>query len=240
MTDLKALEKYYEKLKINAPKTYESYLAERTKHEDVSYYDTLGKAKTKRALSDAEYGSSASALLASGLAASGYRDYLESRAETALSDSTANALEQRALGEYRGRAGYERYLSDYNSLQTKISDGLIKDISSGYDFDLDHALERAVSAGLSKTIAYSTAQTAVRLAKLNAYNEALTFAKANKLTAKRAKEYAKSLGLDEIYAERVYDEMSLFNEEDREFLASMTPNQYYNYIMERAKKEKKG
>ena len=66
------------------------------------------------------------------------------------------------------------------------------------------------------------------------------FAKLNKLSAKQAKEYAKKLGLDEKNAERVYEEVSVFNKEERELLNSMTPNQYYNYIISRANKEKKG
>lgn len=235
-----ALEKYSEKLKENAHKSYESYLAERAKDKDVPYYDTLRTAKTKRALSDAEYGTGASRLLSAGLSTSGYRDYLEGRAEENALDEAAYAERERALDEHQAKSGYEAYLSDYAGLQTKISESLIKDISRGYDFDFDNALGRAASAGLSATLAYSTAAEAVALAKRNAYNEALTFAKLNKLSAKQAKEYAKKLGLDEKNAERVYEEVSVFNKEERELLNSMTPNQYYNYIISRANKEKKG
>lgn len=237
---MKELEKYSEQLKINAPKSYESYLSERAKHEDVPYYDALRAAKTQSALTDADYGTAASRLLSRGLTASGYSDYLESRSASALAQSTDSAEHARALEKYRANAGYERYLSDYNSLQSKISEGVIKEISGGYDFDFEKALERAVSAGLSKTLAYSTAAEAVRLAKLNAYNEAITFAKLNMLSPYRAKEYALSLGLDEAYAKRVYDEISVFDEDEKKFFSSMSASQYYDYITNKAQKEKKG
>ena len=233
---MQTLKKYSEKLKENAPKSYEGYLNSLAKRGDVSYYDALRAAKTKKAKGGAAYGASGSALLSAGLADSGYRDYLESLSDASFAHAGKSAEGERELASYRERGGYEKYLSAYNSLQTKISEELIREIAEGYDFSTDRALERAVAAGLSDTLAYSTATEAVRQAKLNAYNEAVTFAKLNKLSPKRAKEYAKNLGLDEKDAERVYDEISLFNKNERGFLYSMSANQYYNYILSKSKK----
>ena len=237
---MQALKRLTEELKKNAAKSYETYLAEQGKDRDVSYYDALSEANTKRALTDADYGTDAAGLLSSGLSSSGFRDYLESRSEQTLAGSVRAADGERALEEYRTRSGYESYLSDYNNLQLKISEELIKSISNGYDFNYQRAFDKAVAAGLSATLARSTAAEAVSLAKLTVFNEAITFAKLNKLSADQALEYAKSLGLSKAYANRVSNEIATFNNEEKSYFSSMSANEYYNYIIEQSKKSKKG
>lgn len=237
---MQALKRLTEEFKKNSAKSYETYLKEQGKDRDVSYYDALSEANTKRALTDADYGASAEGLLSSGLSSSGFRDYLESSSEQTLTGRVRAAEEERALEEYRTHSGYERYLSDYNSLQSKISEELIKSISKEYDFDYENAFDKAVAAGLSETLARSTAADAVTLARINAFNEAITFAKINKLSANEAKKYAKSLGLSEVYAERVYNEISVLNDDEKKFFSSMSPEQYYDYIVEQFKEAKKG
>ena len=46
---MQTLKKYSEKLKENAPKSSEGYLNSIAKRGDVSYYDALRAAKTKKA-----------------------------------------------------------------------------------------------------------------------------------------------------------------------------------------------
>ena len=71
---------------------------------------------------------------------------------------------------------------------------------------------------------------------LNIALNAVAFAKANNLTAKRAKEYANYLGLDETYAERVYEEISTYMRDGYDFYSSMSSSDYYDYIMSQSKK----
>lgn len=225
-----------DKIKSNAPNSYSSYLAKEGKNELYDYYDSIRQAQTTRALSDSDYGKVASSLLSSGLSQSGYSDYLKSNADKSYIKSIAYAEEEKMTDEYKNKSGYEKYLSDFDALQNKIAKSLIESIGKGTNFDYNNAFEKAISAGLEKTLAEQTAYKAISEAKNNTYLAAITFAKANSLTPKKAKEYAKFLGLDDITAERVYQEISVFNKEEKEFYSSMSPEDYYQYILSQSKK----
>ena len=80
-----------------------------------------------------------------------------------------------------------------------------------------------LSIGLNETV--SSAKSGA--AKLIAY--------AKDVSPKTAKDYAKSLGLDEIYAEKVYNSISTFTKEERDFYSSMTADTYYDYIMSKSR-----
>ncbi len=225
-----------DKIKSNDKKSYLTYVYESGNHGIYDYYDKERKAKTDYALSDADYGAAASKLLSSGLSNSGYSDYIKSATDKSYAKSISSAVGARMADEYKNRSGYEKYLSDYDTMQSKIAQSLLKSIGDGNDFDFDRAYEKAISAGLSKSLAAATASQAILLAKRNTYLNAVAFAKANNLTAKKAKEYAKFLGLSEIYAERVYREVSEFGKEEKEFYSSMSPDDYYNYILSQSRK----
>lgn len=225
-----------DKLKSNEAKSYFEYVSESGKDSLYGYYDKAREAKTALRLNDADYGASAASLLSAGLSNSGYRDYLKSRADRSYRESLGIAEEAKKTDEYKNRSGYEKYLSDYDSVQKKISDSLIESIGKGNDFDFNRAYSKAVEAGLSDTMARITANRAILLAKNNTYLGAVAFAKANNLSAKKAKAYAKFLGLSEIYAERVYQEISTFTKEEKEFYSSMSAEDYYKYIMSKSKK----
>ena len=224
-----------DRLKSNEAKSYLEYVSENGKDGLNGYYDKARDAKTALTLNDADYGASASSLLSAGLSNSGYRDYLKSRADRSYIESLELAEEAKKTDEYKNKSGYEKYLSDYDFVQKKISDSLIESIGKGNDFDFNRAYSKAVEAGLTDTMAKITANRAISLAKNNTYLNAVAFAKANNLSAKKAKAYAKFLGLSEIYAERVYQEISTFTREEKEFYSSMSAEDYYKYIMSRSK-----
>lgn len=225
-----------DKLKSNNPKTYLAYLSEDGANGNFAYRDRIATAKNEKALSDSDYGAVASMLLSSGLSNSGYQDYLKSQADKRYLASTAIAENRKKTDEYKNLSGYEKYLSDYDALQNKISKSVLKAISEGGDFNFNNALAKAISAGLSKHLATETASEGVRLAKEQAYISALAFAKANNLTAAKAKDYALFLGLDDNYATRLYDEISTFSENEKAFYSSMSAEDYYNYIMSQSRK----
>lgn len=228
--------KTLDKLKSNSKKTYLTYMSDFGKDSLSAYYDKARSAKTDYMLSDADYGVTASKLLSSGLTDSGYSDYLESVGDKSYAARIAQAEGARMADEYKNRSGYEKYLSDYDAMQSKIAQSLLKSIGDGNDFDYGRAFEKAVSAGLSETLAAATASKAILLAKKNTYLNALAFAKANNLSAKKAKEYAKFLGLSEIYAERIYREIAEFDKEEKQFYSSMSADDYYNYILSQSRK----
>lgn len=228
--------KYKERLKENEADSLYAYLAKNGAREEEGYYDTVGKAETVKSLSDTNYGARASSLASSGLSGSGYEDYLSSLNEKSYKESVANAERTREADKYRNVSGYEKYLSDYDALQSKISSNVISSIITSGSFSLDAAYKAAVDAGISKEYALNTASEGVRLAKEAAAQEAITFAKLNGLSPSVAEKYAKSLGLDDTYAKLVYNEISTFTEEEKDYYSSMSADGYYDYIMSQANK----
>ena len=225
-----------DKIKSNKAKSYLAYLSEDGSNGLYAYRDKLSAAKAEKAMGDSDYGAAASMLLSSGLSNSGYGDYIKSQAEKRYLADISAAENQLKTAEYRNVSGYEKYLSDYDALQSKISKSVIKSISEGADFSFENALDKAISAGLTKNAASNAATEGIRIAKENAYLSALAFAKANNLTAKKAKDYVLFLGLDDRYAERIYDEISTYSQNEKEFYSSMSADAYYDYIMSQSKK----
>ena len=217
-------------LNKNEEDSYYAYVSKNGIRKTENYYDTLAKSDTVRTLSSTDYGAGADYLASSGLNASGYEDYLKSQNQSRYNASLYSAEEEKSLDEYRNRRGYQEYLSDYEKLQSSISESLIKSIASKKNFNYADALSEAVRAGISKDLAYFTASAAVKKAKENTVKEAIGFAKLNNLSAKEAKNYAVSLGLDERYANMVYEELSNLTEAEKSFYAKMTADEYYEYV----------
>lgn len=214
----------------NEEDSYYAYVSKNGIRKTENYYDTLAKSDTKRTLSSTDYGSDADHLASLGLNASGYEDYLKSQNHSRYNASLYSADHEKTLSEYRNQRGYQDYLSDYEKLQTSISESVIKSIASKRNFNYADALNEAVRAGISKDLAYFTASAAVKKAKENTVKEAINFAKLNNLSAKKAKSYAISLGLDERYANMVYEELSNLSEAEKSFYAKMTADEYYEYV----------
>ena len=226
---------YRESLKQNEKRTYEDYISKEGIRTKESYYDSLLSAKTEKSLNNTNYGSRASNLYSAGLSASGYEDYLKNNIESQYKTNLNKSDRELLIGEYRNKSGYENYLTQYKALQEKISQSVISEFAKGNDFNYENAYAAAVKAGVSKALASFTASSAVRAAINASIEQAVIFAKANNLSAKKAKEYAKSLGLEEMYAEKVYDSISTFTKEEKDFYSSMSAENYYDYIMSKSK-----
>ena len=217
-------------LNQNEEDSYYTYVSKNGIRKTENYYDTLAKSNTERILSSADYGARADYLASSGLNASGYEDYVKSQNQSRYNASLCSAEHEKRLSEYKNQHGYQDYLSDYEKLQTSISESVIKSIASKRNFSYTDALNEAVRAGVSKDLAYYTASAAVKKAKDNTVKEAIGFAKLNNLSAKDAKSYAVSLGLDERYSNMVYKELSTLSDAEKSFYAKMTADEYYEYV----------
>lgn len=220
----------------NRADNYFTYVTKHGIRTNEKYGDTIAKANTDYAVSSSNYGARAQSLADSGLNGSGYEDYLKSESAKASAKTRKNAELTKKVDEYKNKKGYENYLSDYNTIQSKISESVIEKIGSGTNFSVEHAFEEAVRAGMSKELAYITAQNAVLKAKENTMENAVKFAKINNLTPAKAREYALSLGLDASYAEQVYNELSSLTEKEKNFYSSMSAKDYYNYLQSQANK----
>lgn len=228
--------KHKEKLKENAKKSYVSYIGENGNFNEESYRDSLRSADTAEKLSSSDYGALSESLYQSGLSSSGYEDYLKTEAYRAAEKEKLTAQRKLKEGEYENIHGYEKYVSDYNSLQTKLSKSVIELIVENRGFDYDEAFKTAVDAGIGEDMAHYTASQGVALARRKAINDAITFAKLNGLSAYRAKKYAMDMGLEEFYAEEVYNAMATFTDVEKDYYSSMSPDGYYQYIMSQANK----
>jgi len=214
----------------NEKDSYYAYLSKSGIRKEEKYYDALAKADTDRALASSDYGARAEALTSSGLNASGYEDYIKSMSEERYSDKVRDAERQRSVNEYKNVQGYRDYVSNYEKLQSDISESVIKQIASKRNFNYKDALDEALRAGISRDLAYTTASIGIKRAKENTVKAAVSYAKLNSLSAKKAKAYALSLGLDETYAEKVYMEIANLSNYEKQFFSSMTAGDYYNYI----------
>ena len=232
-------EKYRESLLKNDRKSFEEYLKENSSFGESRYSDALTEAATKLHLGSSDHGATASDLADRGLSSSGYADYLSGKAIRDYENAALSA--KRRLEADRGEelSGYEKYISDYDSMQKKISKSVIESIKNSSEFDLEKAYETAVRAGLAEPLAFESAAAGVAGAKEKAYQDALLFVKLNAFTPKRAEEYAKSIGLDDRTAKRLYDELAQFKHIDSLFLDGMSSEAYYYYVMSQAQAKSK-
>ena len=228
--------RYKEKLKENAKKSYASYIGENDNFGKEGYGDAIRKIETEESLASTDYGALSESLSGAGLSVSGYEDYLKSAASRAKEKGALSAQRRLKEAEYENVSGYGKYISDYNALQSKLSQSVIDAIIEQGSFDYDDAFRMAADAGIAEDMAYYTATRGVALSRKKAINDAITFAKLNGLSPLRAKKYAMDMGLDEFYAEQVYDAMSTFSDVEKDYYSSMTTDGYYQYIMSQSKK----
>ena len=229
--------KKYEKLLLeNEKDSYREYVAKNGVEADALYQDAAAAAKNEAMRSGAKYGAQGEAFFSTGLSTSGYADYINGIAKENYRRGLGYAEHLKALGGYQNTTSYEAYVSDYEKMQDKIAESFVDSFSKSGSFDIDSALKNAIKAGLNSDRAHAAATNAVNKAKENAYERVILFAKANGLTPLKAEEYAKALGLDERYQKRVYDQISVFTDQEKAFYSSMTPQQYYDYILSLAER----
>ena len=225
---------YEDLIRSNEARSREQFLASEGLKPDEIYKDLEAKAKTDLSLSSTDRGSLASTLFSRGLSGSGYEEYIKKMTEGDYEKALGEAKESAALAEQKNAGGYEKYLTEYGKLQTKISKSFIESFAEGGDFSLERAYEGAIKAGLSDANALYSAARAVNAAKDRAVEESIAFARMNGLTPYRAKEYAKSLGLPDKECEKVYLALSGLSDEEKRFFSSLTPDEYYEFVKSRS------
>ena len=114
----------------NAADSYATYVSKNGSSAKNKYRAALEDAAVKQKLRDTDYGALADGLMDAGLNASGYEDYLRSRASAEYGADVGAAHENFLRDEASDRSGYAAYLSDYEAMQTKLSESLIKKIST--------------------------------------------------------------------------------------------------------------
>ena len=220
----------------NAPDDYVTYVSKNGSSAKNKYHASLESTAVKRKLQDTDYGYLADGLSDAGLNASGYEDYLRTKTNAEYRANVGAARENFLRGEAADRSGYASYLSDYEAMQTKLSESLIKKISDDNNLNLENAYSEVINAGISKELAEATAMAGVEKAKENVTVKAINFSKKNRLSAYEAKKYAHALGLDDECAKIVYDAIRALTDEQITSYSGMSAKEYYTYAKSKAKK----
>ena len=118
------------KRKKNAPMEYEDFAADILLTAKGTEKDAMAKAGASMLKGSTNAGRTAEMLAAKGLLESGYEDYMRSRVKLNAEKAVSNATESRLLSESRARGGYEEYISEYDKLQTKLGESVIKQLST--------------------------------------------------------------------------------------------------------------
>jgi hypothetical protein len=227
------------KRKKNAPMEYEDFAADILLTAKGSEKDAMAKAGASMLKGSTNAGRTAEMLAAKGLSESGYEDYVRSRVKLNAEKAVSSATESRLLSESRARGGYEEYISEYDKLQTKLGESVIKQLSTEPKPDRDAMYDFALSAGLGDERARMVAERAYEKAAANAIARVTAIAKENNLTAYRARLYALSEGLDEDAAEQVYNAVFTLKLDPQKHFENYTAEDYVEYIKRKVDAEKK-
>jgi hypothetical protein len=224
------------KLNENLPDTYESYLAKEGVLAKEGGLELLSEGKAAEKFESTNFGDKSEKLAKLGLDGSGYEDYLLAQSANQAKARRNASLLFKETADYENRSAYAKYLSDYESLQEKISNSVIASVKENLNFNVDEAYRLAVNSGLSESYATETAKSAVSQAKRAAVQKAIAYADEKGLSALKAKDYAKSLGLDGKYLEEVYDAVSYLDYEQKRYFSSLSTKEYISYLKEQANK----
>ena len=209
------------KLLSDTAESYESWLKKSGINSQLIYDRDLKDAETEYHKSKSEYGSRAEDLAEIGLSSSGYSDYLNAGAYSAMQKSKDYAKNRYIENENKNARGYADYLKskesekdnllkDYigilNSMdkeQSTLYGNVIKNIASAGITDYETAYGYASNIGLSEELADSAARTATDEARRTRDTKIMETVISRTMTESQAKQYALSMGLTEEEANRI-------------------------------------
>ncbi len=204
---------YKEKLKkliSNEPKSYEEYLAENGITNESDYKDSLSKINADAMLNRGA-GVKSEKLSRSGLAASGYADYLKTKRVSGYESERSDAYLSYMKAKQTSTDGYGKYLDDYDRLQEKEHGELINYLKENRIFTKEGALDVVKESGLTVDNAMDVITRGVWIARQQAINEAVEFSVRRLYSFYAARRYALSIGLPPEDAYKVAQETLNYN-----------------------------
>ena len=223
-------ELYRDVAEKNKKISYESWLNSEGSRKKESFTDTISSGIALLKLSNPTYGALGGKLSERGLSKSGYADYIRNGGMRKLYDLSKSADHERYLNEYGDIKGYEKYVKDYGERQNSIMSDVSELIYKKRIFDIETAFAIAMDSGLSEENALTVSAMATKTAKQKTRDEALLFVNSEGMDAKQARDYAKSLGLDEKSITYILGAMNPPSITAKDFLNSLTAEQYLDYI----------
>ena len=227
-----------ERLKKNAPMSLSEYIAKNT--DGTPHAGRLiASALTDAAAADTSYGTLGETLTKGGLAGGGYEEFIKTKNAATEASALARATEARMQGEADTRRTYSAYISDYESLQDKISEAVVKHFADKAVFDINEAYRYALGAGLSGDGALIAAAKAVKAARDNTVDYVIRLAIRTDMSPKKARRYAEQYGLDKRYLDKIYDSVATLTDEEKRYFSAKSAEDIMKYI-ETQNKNKKG
>ncbi len=227
-----------EQLLKNQKDTFREYENKHGTDPDGAYLTYVKDAKAALGAESSADGGTLSALGERGLLSSGYEEYLKSLDERYMMSKYAEALHKKQLSEYQNRHGYESYLSSFDSLQRKISESVIKELSDKGEMSYEKAIALAVGSGLDEDHAAFAARSGSDAARKNTILKAIDFANTYGLSPYKAKLYASKLGLSDEDLDEVYRAVGALSDRERSKFASMSTENYLKFVEDRLKAER--
>ena len=206
----------------NTKDSYESWAKKNGINSDGIYNSRLVDAKTDYMKSKSEYGKIGEALARNGLSASGYSDYVSSRAYTDYQKAKDSAFSEYSENERKNRRDYESYsnsiddkrdklVKDYMGYLVKLDEpednnvyiNTITNIGKQNITDYETAYKIALESGLDESLAASAAQISTSIVKNGIKTKVMDSVVKHSMTEEEARQYALSLGLDSESAEEI-------------------------------------
>jgi hypothetical protein len=201
-----------ELLKKNDKKSYAAWLAESGSYPENERLEAVADASLPSLKRKRAGGVSFEKLAMDNLDKSGYADYLKSQAKE-KDDFLMRSAEDRAISaELKSISGYGRYLSKYDSVQQSIKDTVTELLINERCFDSERAYSLAVSHGLNEENARFVSANATRLAMEKIAKDAIAYARRYNFSKDLTRKYAKKLGLNNRYINKVVNELYPYND----------------------------
>lgn len=221
-----------EQLLKNDKMSFLSYVAKDGSTRKREGEGKIAKAHLDAALADTDYGNSAEKLSAAGLSGSGYEEYTRTRQEALRGAAYEVAKEESLAAAADDRRGYSDYVTNYEKLQSKISDSVIAKIAEDTSYDVNDAYRIAIGAGLNEENALATASRAVKAAQENAVNYVKRLAVKYSFTPRMTVEVAAKYGIKGRYLSELYRDVSRISESDKVLFSSMSADDVMKYLKE--------
>ncbi len=228
------LEKYLKVNSSTADKGLAAWIADNGTDAVRVLDAAVKRAEAQKIKASSSYGVSAEALRSSGLARSGYTEYLDRVAERDYSAAVGAAhslAERSAAGNLRG---YSDYLKSEDERNQKSYDSVYKALKSEKLTDYDAALSRAMELGVSKGVADELAKRTTEENVSSLKREVIRIVVSRRMTRVQTEEYAAALGLPEAAVRELGD----YANEINEAINSETDGTYLDYIKDKAEKSK--
>ena len=206
----------------NTKESYESWAKKNAINSKSLYSTRLADAKTDYMKSKSEYGKLGEALAKNGLSASGYSDYISSRAYSDYQKAKDSAFSEYSENERKNLRDYEAYTSaiddknnslvkDYLGYLVKLDKtednsvyiDTITNIGKQNITDYETAYKIALESGLDEKLAASVAEIGTSIVKNSIKTKVMDSVVKHSMTEEEARQYALSLGLDSESAEQI-------------------------------------